>query len=445
MIKFEISNVLKIDGPEKYLSEIKTLLTISNPKYVENAKMGRYNGSTNPYLCCFDVKGGFLSAPRGFVTDAIKLANAMGLPYTIDDNRNKRPLVDFNFIGKLHDYQDKAITSMSLNPFGVLEAPTGTGKTTMALYMVALRQQPTLIIVHNKELLNQWVERIETFLGIPKKKIGIIGDGKYSIGYKITVGIVNSVYKNASEISKRIGFLIIDETHRIPGRVFSDAVSKFSSAYMLGLSATPYRRDGLTKLIHWYIGPKRYTMDRPAGSPKVEVIIRNTEFDTDLDPVNEYSKVLMELTLNRGRNRKIVNDVMTESQRLQGVCLVLSDRKKHVYELAEMLRERNFSVGVLTADENKDSRDNTVKRLNANKYSVLVATGQLIGEGFDSEVFSSIFLTTPIKFSGRLTQYLGRILRTAPGKTAVRVYDYVDVNVDVLRASARSRQKVYKQ
>ena len=166
--------------------------------------------------------------------------------------------------------------------FTVLQAPTGSGKTVMALSVIAERKQPALIIVHGKELLNQWIDRIVAFLDIPRDEIGVIGGGKKRLGDKITVGIINSIYPVARDIRQHFGHIIVDECHRTPSRTFTSAVSAFDSKYMLGLSATPYRRDGLTKLIGWYMGRKVEVKQANLTEQdivfNVEVITRETRF-----------------------------------------------------------------------------------------------------------------------------------------------------------------------
>jgi superfamily II DNA or RNA helicase len=333
--------------------------------------------------------------------------------------------------------------------FGTLNAPTGSGKTIMALYMIKQRMQPALIIVHSKELANQWIQRIESFLNIPKEEIGFIGSGKKKIGEKITVALVQSVYKCVEEVSLKTGLLVVDECHRTPSRTFSEAVSGFDSKYMLGLSATPWRRDNLSKLIFWHLGDVRYEIDKTMLVEKgdllpTEVIVRETDFNPFFDPVNEYSKMLSELTSNDVRNHLIASDIAKESNGDGKCCLVLTDRKKHCETLQAILRYKyKISSDLLTGDVPSIDRKDIIDRLNNGEIKVLVATGQLIGEGFDCKYLSTLFIVTPIRFAGRVLQYLGRILRPAPGKNKAVVYDYVDVNVGILKTAAKSRQKVY--
>jgi len=177
-----------------------------------------------------------------------------------------------------------------------------------------------------------------------------------------------------------------------------------------------------------------------------DVIRRETDFIPWSDPVTEYSRMLSELTEDRARNIMIVADVALEFSNESGVCLVLSDRKEHCLELQRLLADIfTINADVLTGDLSKADREAVVARLEAGQVQVLIATGQLIGEGFDCKGLTTLFLATPIKFDGRLLQYVGRIMRPAPGKERALVYDYVDGNVGVLAASARTRQRVYEQ
>jgi superfamily II DNA or RNA helicase len=351
----------------------------------------------------------------------------------------------------LKPFQQEAVRTMLTKEFGTLSAPTGSGKTVMALYMIAVRKQPTLIVVHTKDLAFQWIERIETFLGIPAHACGLIGAGKKDIGEKTTVALVQSLYRCADEVVHRIGHLVVDECHRTPSRTFTDAVTEFDARFMLGLSATPWRRDRLSKLIFWHLGDIHHKIEKvdlvDSGDVlAADIVLRETDFKPHYDPVREYSKMLSELTTDDARNRLIASDVAQAYRDNGGVCLVLSDRKMHCENLAAILKYKFVTpCDILTGDLRDAQRREVLDRIDSGAVKVLVATGQLIGEGFDCKDLSLLFLTTPIKFSGRVIQYLGRVLRPAPGKQMAKVYDYVDKNVEVLMAAARARQKVYEE
>lgn len=450
-MKISLQNNLRLtDLPPELKQLLEERLTIPNPKWIENQRMGRWNGKTSKTLRFYDKVSNGLWIPRGYMRQLLLLARRKEIVVEIDDRRRFPGNCDFLFSGKLKPYQSKAVEVMLSRDFGTLSAPTGSGKTVMALYMIAARKQPALIIVHTKDLAYQWVDRIVQFLGIKKEKIGIIGAGKKNIGRKITVGLVQSLYRCADEVSTSIGHLIVDECHRTPSRTFTDTVSEFDSGYMLGLSATPYRRDKLSKLIFWHLGDMHHEIDQKqliqtGDILDVDVIIRETKFVPYFDPVNNYSKMLSELTADDERNRQIAADVAAEAKSISGVCLVLSDRKKHCESICALLRYRHDQkASLLTGDLSSDERRHVLEELNAGKVAVLVATGQLVGEGFDCKDLSTLFITTPVRFSGRLLQYLGRVLRPAPGKKRARVYDYVDILVDPLRTAAIARQRTYQ-
>ena len=449
-MKITISNNLDLsDVPGRLSDALRGRLTIQNPKWAENERMGRWQGGTQEMLRYYSGTFERMTLPRGFIRQLITLSLRQGVSFTIDDQRRVLPEVNFIFQGVLKPFQQDAVDKMLRRDFGTLSAATGSGKTVMALYMIAMRRQPALVIVHTKELLNQWLDRIETFLGIPAADVGVIGGGKMRIGGQVTVALVQSLYKCARDVAPLIGHLVIDECHRAPSRTFTEAVTVFDSKYMLGLSATPWRRDRLSKLIFWHVGDVVHEVDKNrlvenGDILRAEVTMRETDFEPYYCPVNEYSKMLSELTKDEKRNQLICADVAAEAQNGGGICLVLSDRKAHCQEIAEILGSyHDLPAEVLTGDLSQTNRANIVERLNGGEVKVLIATGQLIGEGFDCPDLSALFLATPIRFSGRVIQYLGRILRPAAGKAEARVFDYVDAKVGVLRASAKARQRIY--
>ena len=448
-----ISHNLQLANVPAEIMEILTeKLEFLNPKWLENERMGRWNRGTSKSLRFYDKVGtAGLWIPRGFMRQLVLLCRRHKINYEIDDRRLNLPPKNFSFKGKLRPFQQNAVDEMLARDFGTLNSATGSGKTIMALYMVARRRQPALIVVHTKELASQWIERIGTFLGIPSEKVGLIGGGKKAVGEKITVALVQSLYKCAEEVAGQIGFLIVDECHRCPSRTFTEAVTEFDARYMLGLSATPWRRDKLSKLIFWHLGDVHHEVDKThlvetGNVLKAEVILRETDFKPFYDPVNEYSKMLSELTADTNRNVLIASDVALETAEINGICLVLSDRKAHCENLQALLKYRfKLDAELLTGDLSQGERQDVIDRLNQKKAKVVIATGQLIGEGFDCKNLSTLFFATPVSFSGRVLQYLGRVLRPAPGKKKARVFDYIDIHVDILTKAASSRQRVYRQ
>jgi superfamily II DNA or RNA helicase len=444
-------NLRLIDVPPQLMSHLVEKLEFVNPKWLENERMGRWNRGTPQSLKFYDKVGrSGLWIPRGYIRHLINACRRQGIEFRLDDQRRRLAPVKFSFKGRLKPFQQVAVDKMLAKDFGTLSSATGSGKTVMALYIIAKRKQPALIVVHNKELAAQWVAQIGAFLGIESNNVGIIGGGKKIVGNKITVSLVQSLYKCADEVSKNIGFLLVDECHRCPSRTFTEAVSEFDSQYMLGLSATPYRRDQLSKLIFWHLGDKHHEVDKSqlieSGDVlPAKVVFCTTDFSTRYDPITEYSKMLAELASNTKRNIQIATDIANEAAKNCGICLILSDRKAHCENLQSLLRYRfKLASELLTGDLDMTERKKVVERVNRGDVQILIATGQLIGEGFDCKGLTTLFLATPIKFSGRLLQYLGRVLRPAPGKKYARVFDYVDVHVEPLKKAAQARQRVYR-
>ena len=442
-MKVVLSNKLTIKHINYQLyTHLKDKLTLQNPKWIENERMGRWNRDTPKELIFFEEHKNKFIVPKTLINDL------EAYDIKLNDKRNEIP-VNFTFHGTLKPFQQIAEDKVLKYDFGVLSSPTGSGKTVMALSIIAKRFQKTLIIVHTKELLKQWIARIKTFLKI--KNVGQIGDGKKIVGKEITVGMVQTIYNFGKEIKDEFGFIVVDECHRTPSRTFTAAVQMFNSKYVLGLSATMFRRDGLAKLIYWYIGNlvheiKPDELIESGDILPLEIIWRNTEFFTDIDPVVEYTKVLSAITNDAERNMLICKDVAEEVKNNKGICLILSDRKYHCINLQKILMY-NFNVyaDTLTGDSTKNEKEVLEKNLKKNNVQVIIATGQLIGEGYDLPELSSLFLTTPIKYKGRLIQYVGRIRRPAKGKVKGRIFDYIDVKMEIFVRNAKYRETIYKK
>ncbi len=423
---------------------IKAQLTIDNPKYLAAKKFGRWIGKNlKPQLKYYQPVPRGIRFPRGFSNQAVLLCRKyMGISPQIVDKRRQLDEVTFNFTGTLRPYQQLAVDKITNRSFGVLEAGTGSGKTVMALAVIAQRKQPTLVVVHTKELLYQWQERAKAFLGI---EAGLVGDGKFHLA-PLTIGIVNTTRKKIDDLVPRFGHLIIDECHRVPATLFTDVVSNFDSHYLLGLSATAFRSDdGLTKLIYYFMGDRVHQVDQEklqqtGAVIRPKVLRKATPFDYNYR--GDYQALIKALTLHEGRNLQIIQDIVTQVQRdPEGTALVVSDRISHCKLFAEHLQNKKIQVELLTGQTPPEQRATIVREVQQQKVQVLIATLQLISEGFDCSGLSSLFLTTPITFEGRLLQVIGRIMRPAKNKQAV-VYDYVDDTIAPLRRSAKGRLQV---
>jgi len=424
---------------------IKARLTMDNPKFQEAEKMGRWTGDLEPELRFYEETDQGLVCPRGAAGQLIRLCKSHGEQIRLIDNTRTLAPVDFTFHGQLRDFQRNPVEACLSKRFALLSAPTGSGKTAMALYMIAQRRQPALVVVHTKELLSQWQERIKSFLGMDA---GIIGGGKHEI-QPVTAATVQTLVKHAESTAPHFGFLILDECHRAPAMQYVRAIEHFDCRYMTGLSATPYRRDGLSKVIFWHIGDVAGKIDKAelvdtGDLCPADIVWIETDFNTWTDATQHYSKALSELAEDEARNRLIAR-IVAESNGT-GISLILSDRKAHCGALAAILEaQHGIKAEVLTGGTSTRDRERILEDLQQGRCRYLIATGQLIGEGFDLPAISSMFLTTPVKYHGRLIQYIGRALRPAAGKDKAVIFDFVDVRNPVFAASAKSRAYTYEQ
>jgi len=441
-----VDSEARLDGAtETQQAIIRQKLTIINPKYQAAKRYSRWVGKKlKPKLFFFRDSGKRLIFPRGFANQAVQLCRQVtGTLPAIIDHRRRLQEIDLYFNGTLRPYQQQAVDAVLKHSFGVLEAGTGSGKTVMALKVIAERKQPTLIIVHNKELLYQWRERIEQFLDI---EAGQAGDSKYDI-QPVTVAIVNTARKHLDSLPSQFGQIIVDECHRVPASLFTDVVNSFDCYFMLGISATAFRReDGMTQIIYTYMGDRVHAVNprvlaESGAVIRPEFIQKQTEFKYGFQ--GDYAKLIKALAANDKRNSLIADDVaQIVNAGHKGTVLIVSDRVAHCEMLQRKLELQGIESVLLTGRVPSEERTRIVEEVQKGAIHVLISTLQLIGEGFDCPGLTTLVLSTPIKFEGRLLQVAGRIMRPSENKKA-QIIDYVDVHIPVLRRSAAARRQVF--
>lgn len=447
MIQIKVSKTIAVFRLKKSeRKELARMFTVSNPVYIDAKRMGRNLHGIERKLKLYSETKNKIDLPVGALEEVLEFLGDQKWKLT---NITKEVPARIHFDGKLKPIQKKALKDVMGYDRGLLVAMTGAGKTVMGIAAIVERQQKTLIMVHTSDLADQWVERLINFTNLKEVEIGRIGNGKFRVGRMVTVALVQSLYQNPEDLRGIFGFVVVDECHRCPSRTFTEAMTFLNTRYRLGLTATPYRNDKLNSLIFWYIGPIRHTVSKKEliklGAVLLpKFIMRETEFWSERSGVHDYVYLMQELCEDEKRNTFICDDIAQEYRETSDILLVLSDRKTHCAELARVLKE-NYEIEsiVFTGDVNAGADRQAIIHKIGTEHRLIIATGQLIGEGFDCAALNQMFMTTPMKFKGRVTQYIGRVMRPAPGKSQPIVRDYADWEITVLAKSARERIKTY--
>ena len=432
--------------PPVLTTRLKRLASFSNPVFFKTQAMRFSTRGIPRYITCAEIDQGYLTLPRGCFDDAIALLEGQGIATGIEDRRELgQSLESLAFIGGLGRAQKKAVAAIMAHDVGILHAPTAFGKTIVAIGVIAQRGVNTLILTHSRQLLDQWRERLQSFLtGI---EVGIIGAGKRRPTGQIDVATYQSLIdrrdNSVAPLVGRYGQVIIDECHHISAPRFEMVLDAARSKYILGLTATPDRQDGHQKIMFMLAGPVRHKVkaENKAQFERVVIVDRRVEpapCFSDHPHISEVYRWLME---NTSRNLRIIDDV-AESIETKHHPLVLTERREHAERIARMLTNRGFDAIVLRGAMRAGERKAANERLA--KTQVVVATGKYIGEGFDLPRLDTLFLALPISWKGSLVQYAGRIHRESEGKTRVTVHDYVDCALPMLERMYRKREKGYR-
>ena len=435
--------------PPWLLSQLKHLASLHNPVFYERQNMRFSTYGIPRFIRCYGEDAAYLHFPRGTLEDLKKILEEAESSVELTDSRLVPDPLKLKFHGELTANQEKAMAEVLRHDNGVLVAPPGAGKTVMGCFAIAKRSLPTLILSHRKPILDQWRAQLKRMLGLKPRQIGQVGGGRKRQTGTIDLGMIQSLKRieDLREFFSRYGFIVVDECHVLPAVSFEQYVKQTPARYILGLTATPIRRDGLQDLIFMQCGPLRYRMSETKEGLETALKIRPTNFRFE-QTGKEFSiqEIFRALAQDESRNRIVVEDV-TQALMEGRKCLVLSQRKEHCHRLAELLKEAGKSPQLLTGDTGKKERSAIMQGImeaSPDAEILLVATGQYLGEGFDCPKLDTLFLAFPISFKGKLIQYLGRIQRVSNGKKNALVYDYSDDFVPVLKKMAWRRQKTYR-
>lgn len=458
-VTITLSNQLFIDIiniPTPLQSRIIRLAAFQNPDFYKAQAMRLSTYGKPRVISCAEYYSQHIALPRGCQDELISLLDDLKIKPVIQDERFVGECIaGIEFQGQLTDEQNLAVKKLLEHDIGTLSATTAFGKTVVALNILAKRQVNTLIIVHRRQLLDQWLERIELFLNVTKKQVGKIGGGKNKPTGVIDVAIIQSLTKNQSvaDLVANYGQVIFDECHHLSAVSFEMVAKACKAKYVLGLSATLTRKDGHHPIVFMQCGVVRHQV-----SAKKQALARPFEhyvtqrYTAFMMPENNspvtlsIHDVYQALVVDVERNQFIIEDI--KQALAQGRSpLILTERREHVLLLAEQISRFAKNVVVMQGGMGMRQRkqvQDTLQNIPDTEERVIIATGRYLGEGFDDARLDTLFLVMPVSWKGTLAQYVGRLHRLYHLKTEVRIYDYVDSKVPMLSKMSEKRKAGYK-
>lgn len=422
---------------------LKEELNFANSEFLIKKKSGKNTFGTERYFKLVQETENEVIIPRGFIGKLFRFCKEQHLQFEFQDNRKLQTEISFSFNAQLRGHQEKGIAAISKKDFGVIVAPPGSGKTIMGLKIIAEKKQPALIVIHRKLLLEQWQERIQAFLGIPKQEIGIIGQGKAKLGKQITIATIQSLPKSIDLIQNQIGTILIDECHHIPAETFRNTIEKLNTFYLYGLTATPFRKYNDDQLILAFLGEiiSEIASNEIENFKHAQIIVRNTNLEVPFNSKTDHFETLSKILIHDSeRNKLILNDLKNEISKGKKAAII-TERKEHMVALFLFLKQ-SYEVVTLSGDDSATNAKSKWLTLQRGDFQVLITTGQYFGEGADLPNINSLFLAYPFAFKGKLIQYIGRVQRS---EIAPTIFDYRDIKIDYLNKLFLKRNAYYRQ
>ena len=432
------------------------LAAFQNPEFYKTQAMRLSTYDKPRVIACAEDHPHHIGLPRGCLDDVRQALADLGVRTSVRDERHTGRPLELSFHGELRPEQRVAADAMLAHETGVLAATTAFGKTVIAAWLIAERGVSTLVLVHRRQLLDQWVDRLATFLGVPAKSIGRIVGGRRRPTGLLDVALIQSLARKGvvDDCVGDYGHLIVDECHHLSATSFEQVARQAKARFVAGLSATVARKDGHHPIIFMQCGPVRHRVNaraQAAARPFEHfVLVQPTAFlpsrSPEADKRVQFQAVYQELIDDELRTRRICDDVV-ECVSSGRSPLVLTERNDHLDRLEQGLATSVRHLVVLRAGMGKKQRQAVVDRLAAiprEDARVILATGKYVGEGFDDPRLDTLFLTLPVSWRGTIAQYAGRLHRLYDGKREVRVYDYADLNVPMLARMFDRRCRGYE-
>ena len=414
------------------ISKLKSFASFENPQIKILLSLRKPLFNTPKYIKSFDENENHLILPRGLKERIVDFFNENAVPFSFIDKRNFQKIETKKVTFNLRPEQNDAIKEIKKSDFSICVAPPGFGKTLLGAKIFELRACSTLIVVNKNMLLNQWIERFVDYFGYEKKDIGYLGKGHNKLNGQIDVATMQSL-KNDPDVINNYSFVIVDECHHIPAITFEQIVKNFKGKYLLGLSATPNRKDELQPILYQQLGDISYEYKKKKTHTNKLKIIR-TDFESKAD---NYATIMNELCIDESRNNLIIDAIKANIERK---ILVLTDRIEHINVLENLLEKERIDFICVHGSLNKKEQ---VENMNlVRSKSLIIATTSYFGEGIDFPHLNTIMFVTPISYYGRLVQYLGRIGR---GSQECLAIDFLDSRNAMLNSAYKKRLEGYKQ
>ena len=439
----------KAQLPQPLANRLIRLAAFQNPEFYKAQAMRLSVWDKPRVIGCAENYPNHIALPRGCLEAAQTLLRDNGIRCDLRDERFVGDAIDITFIGTLRLDQEAAVSAMLHHDTGVLSAPTAFGKTIVAAALIARRGVNTLVLVHRTELLKQWQARLQSFLSLGKGGLGTIGGGKAKPTGKIDIALMQSLSRQneINPLVENYGQVIVDECHHIGAVSFDAILKRVKAKYVLGLTATPIRRDGQQPIIFMQCGPIRYTVAKPESAPQdMEVVARTLDTQIDLPPHAGIQDVFHQLVNDAIRTAAIATEIELAYRQGRKV-LVLTERIAHLEAISVALSGMDFVPFVLHGRMSMKQREALITALYAlqpDSPRILLATGKLVGEGFDHPALNTLVLAMPISWKGTLQQYAGRLHRDHVTKTDVRIIDFVDSGHPALLRMWEKRQRGYR-
>lgn len=453
-MKIYIDSEIRIENPSKeILDYCKNQLTIKNPEIQKKKAMGFWTGNLPKEIKMYSKNGKDVVIPLGCIDDIWSIYPVKE-DYNINFGNHERLNFPENTL-KPYDYQEKAINKMILAKRGILQAKCGSGKSIMAIEIIRRIGYKALIICHTKELLNQFVDYLSNDLNMQKGEYGIIASGKVEIGSLVTVALRQTLVNiDLLKYKFEWGTIVVDECHNIAGNVtyvsqYQKILSSLASQYRFGLSATPFRADGLTTCMYALINKVKYKIEEQEIADKVikakiQPVYTNFEipyFAQNTDGTIDYTKLPTVLSEDKDRNQ-IILDLLKENK--ENYCIILSDRLSGLKILYENLGDGLLIDGSMVSKKAKQERKEAIEKMRNKEEHYLFATYSLAREGLDIKSLNRLFLIAPTKNKITLIQAVGRIERKDENKEIPIVYDFIDNDIYYDKAW-KSRKTIYKK